>query len=317
VNMFRWLVIGIGDLTTKRVIPAILEEPRSEFYGVVTRHPQKAEGYPGVRVWTDLDAALEDTSIDAVYVASPVFYHAEHTIASLRAGKHVLCEKPVAMNYPEAQTMAAAGNASGLVLGIAYFRRLFPKLIRAKQLISEGVIGQPLLAEAHCHGWLESEDRSWLRDPALAGGGPLYDIGSHRIDAMNFLFGAPERATGLLSNVVHQMGVEDSATVLIDYANKTRGISDVRWNSRIARDQFRVIGTDGELTLDPLQGHSLRVGDRLEDHPRHPNVHYPLVQNFVSAVLDGTPVACSADDAIQTDWVTSEVMQGDMRAGKE
>jgi 1,5-anhydro-D-fructose reductase (1,5-anhydro-D-mannitol-forming) len=315
--MIRWLVIGIGDLTTKRVIPAILEEPRSEFYGVVTRHPHKAGAYPGVRIWTDLNTALEDTAVDAVYVASPVFYHADHTIASLRAGKHVLCEKPVAMNYPEAQTMAAAGNTSDRVLGIAYFRRLFPKLIRAKQLIAEGAVGEPLLAQAHCHSWLESEERNWLRDPALAGGGPLYDIGSHRIDAMNFLFGAPQRATGLLSNVVHDMAVEDSATVLIDYANKVRGIVDVRWNSHIARDRFRVTGTDGELTLDPLQGHSLRVGDTLEDHPRHPNVHYPLVHNFVSAVLDGTPVACSADDAIQTDRVTSEVMRAAIPAGNK
>lgn len=316
--MLRWLVIGIGDITTKRVIPAILEEPRSELYGVVTRDLSKVDAHPGLfragtRVWTTLEEALQDAAIDAVYVASPVLYHAEHTVAGLRAGKHVLCEKPVAMNYPEAQMMAAAGNASGRVLGFAYFRRLFPKLIRAKKLIAEGAIGQAVLAEAHCHGWLESEERAWLRDPALAGGGPLYDIGSHRIDAMNFLFGAPQRATGLLSNVVHQFGVEDSATVLIDYASKVRGMVDVRWNSRVGRDQFRVIGTEGEMVLDHLHGPELSVCGRQEEHTRHPNVHYPLVENFVGAVLDGTPVACGADAAIQTDWVTAEVT----RAGKE
>jgi len=309
----RWLVIGIGDITTKRVFPAIREDPRSDFYGVVTRSPEKAAAFPGTRVWTDLAEALRDSAVDAVYVASPVLYHAEHAIASLRAGKHVLCEKPVAMNYAEAKSMAAAGNTSDRLLGIAYFRRLFPKLIRAKQLISEGAIGQPVLAEAHCDGWLESEDRGWLRDPALAGGGPLYDIGSHRIDAMNFLFGAPTRATGLLSNSIHQLGVEDSASVLIDYANKARGIVDVRWNSRIVRDDLRIVGTEGEINLDPLHGHSLRVNGIHEDHPRHPNVHFPLVQNFVAAVLEGTPLACTADEAIQTDWVTAEAV----RAGKQ
>jgi predicted dehydrogenase len=311
--MIRWLVIGIGDITTKRVIPAILEERRSEFYGVVTRDPRKAEAFRGVRAWTSLEEALQDPAIDAVYVASPVLYHAEQTIASVRAGKHVLCEKPVAMNYPEAQTMAAAGNASGRVVGIAYYRRLFPNLLRTKSLIEAGAIGQPVLAEAHCHGWLESEARAWLRDPALAGGGPLYDTASHRIDALNFLFGAPKRATGLLSNALHQLGVEDSATILIDYANKARGIVDSRWNSRIVRDRLRVIGTEGEIVLDPLNGHLLLVNGVAEDHPRPPNVHYPLLENFVSALLDGTPLACTADDAIQTDWVTAEVM----RSGKE
>jgi predicted dehydrogenase len=134
----NWLVIGIGDLTTKRVIPAILEGRRSALYGVVTRDIGKAAAYPGVRAWTSLDEALTDPAIDAVYVASPVVFHAEHTLAALRAGKHVLCEKPVAMNYPQAQEMAEAGRASDRLPGVAYFRRLFPKLIRAKQLIAEG-----------------------------------------------------------------------------------------------------------------------------------------------------------------------------------
>jgi predicted dehydrogenase len=216
--MLRWLVIGIGDLTMKRVIPGILAEPRSEFYGVVTRDPRKAEAYPGVRAWTSLDNALKDDAFNAVYVVSPVSLHAPHTIASLRAGKKVLCEKPVAMHYAEAQSMAAAAKETGQLLGVAYFRRLFPKLMKTKRLIAEGIIGQPILAESNCHSWLNISGREWAIDPAMAGGGPLYDIGSHRIDALNFLFGQPLKATGLRSNAVHQMDVEDSATVMIEYA---------------------------------------------------------------------------------------------------
>src|SRR6201986_5062172 len=110
--------------------------------------------------------------------------------------------------------MVGGARARGSLLGVSYYRRLYPKLIRAKELIAEGAIGQPLLAEANYHGWLESEERAWLRDPAMAGAGPLFDVGSHRIDAMNFLFGKPQRATGLLSNTLHEIAVEDSATVL-------------------------------------------------------------------------------------------------------
>jgi predicted dehydrogenase len=72
--------------------------------------------------------------------------------------------------------------------------RLYPKLLRTRQLIADGAIGRPVLAEANCHGWLPIRERSWLWDRALAGGGPLYDIGSHRIDAFNFLFGRPAHA---------------------------------------------------------------------------------------------------------------------------
>ena len=307
--MVKWLVIGIGDITRKRVLPAILREPRSELYGLLTRDPAKAQPYPGARVFTALDDALRDPAVYAVYVASPVALHAPQTIASLQAGKHVLGEKPAAMNYAQAESMLAAARASGRLWGIAYYRRLYPKLLRTRQLIAEGAIGKPVLAEANCHSWLPVQERSWLWDPALAGGGPLYDIGSHRIDAFNFLFGHPAHATGLLSNAVHPLDVEDSATVLIDYPGGVRGIVDVRWNSHIERDQFRVIGTDGEINLDPLNGPALRYGDREELLPAHANLHYPAVENFVNAILDGTPLMCSGEEAIRTDWVTGEVMR--------
>src|SRR5438477_7807629 len=110
--MLNWLVAGVGDITTRRVIPAILDEPRSTLYGIVTRDPLKGRRY-AERVWTDLSQALNDPPIDAVYVATPVSLHAPQTIAALRAGKHVLCEKPVAMNYGEATSMARAAHASG------------------------------------------------------------------------------------------------------------------------------------------------------------------------------------------------------------
>jgi predicted dehydrogenase len=309
----KWLVIGIGDITRKRVIPAILQEPRSELYGLLTRDPRKAEAYPGVRVWTAIDEALRDPAVDAVYVASPVALHFPQTVASLRAGKHVLCEKPVGMDYAQAEAMVAAARASGRLLGAAYYRRMFPKLARARQLIAAGAIGQPVLAEANYHSWLPSQERAWLWDPAMAGGGPLYDVASHRIDTLNLFFGRPARATGLLSNAVHHLAVEDSATVLLDYPGGVRGIVDVRWNSRIERDQFRIVGTDGELNLDQPGGPLLRYGGCEESWPAHANFHYPAVENFVSAVLDGAPLMCPGEEAIWTDWVTEQVMQQSRR----
>lgn len=306
--MVRWLVIGIGDIARRRVIPAILGNPRSSLAAFVTRDPNKAQDYPFAKAYTSLDQALDAGGFDAVYVASPVFLHAAQTIASLRAGKHVLCEKPTAMNFVEAQSMAKTAEETGRLFGVAYYRRLFPKLIRAKQLIAQGVIGEPVLVEANCHSWLwpDLHDRGWLMDPAMAGGGPLYDIGSHRIDALNYLFGAPTQAVGVLSNRLHAFAVEDSATVLIQYPKGIHGVVDVRWNSRVSRDQFRVVGTDGEMNLDPLSGPELRYAGKEEYLPTDKNVHAPLIEDFVSAILDGTPLVCPGSEAILTDWVTSK-----------
>lgn len=309
----NWVVVGIGDVTTKRVIPAIQAEPRSRLYGVVTRDLSKAAAYPDTKAWTTLEEALVDPAVEAVYVASPVALHREQALQGLRAGRAVLLEKPVAMNYGEAVSIAEAAEKTGTLLGIAYFRRLFPKLIRAKALLALGAIGTPVLAEACFHGWLESEERAWLRDPALAGGGPLYDTASHRIDALNFVFGAPQWATGLRTNPVHRLGVDEASSISILYAGGVQAHIDVRWNSGVRRDELRFTGTKGEIVLNDFNGPMLRLtneqGTREESLPSHPNVHYPLIENFVAALLDGTAPVAAPRDAIQTDWVTEQVMR--------
>src|SRR5579864_531362 len=312
--MLRWLVIGVGDITTKRVLPAILSEPRSRLAGIVTRDPKKAErcGVPG---WTALDTALAEAGADAVYVATPVFLHAPQTISSLRAGKHVLCEKPMALHYAEARSMQRAAEETGRTLGIAYYRRMYPKVNRAKELIAAGAIGLPVFAEATSHDWFHPDggSRSWLLDPKRAGGGPLYDIASHRIDLMNYLFGKPHRATGQLSTLVHSGEVEDNATVLIEYESGVRSLVDVRWHSRVPRDEFRIRGTDGEIDLTPLNGPALAYPGGKEHLPAHENLHYPCVENFVSAVFENQSLRSTGATALVTDWVTEQVMAANSR----
>ncbi len=302
--MLNWIVIGIGDIATRRVIPAILAEPRSRLYGLVSRDPAKAAPY-GVRVWEDLDQALADPEVHAVYVGTPVFLHAPQTIQSLRAGKHVVCEKPMAMNEAEARSMVDAAEESGKTCGVAYYRRSYPKVQRAKQLLAADAIGRPVLAELTCHAWFDGKgSRSWLVDPAKAGGGPLFDIASHRIDVLNFLFGQPLQVTSQLSNVVHHYAVEDNATVMIEYAGGVRGVVDVRWHSKINRDECLIRGTDGEMELSPLNGPELVYPGGREDLPAHANLHYPMLENFVDAVEGKAPLLASGASSFWTDWVT-------------
>ena len=314
--MLNWIVIGIGDIAIRRVIPAIQAEPRSRLHGVVTRDPAKAAALH-TRVWSSLEEALADprsgaeSEAQAVYIATPVFLHAPQTIQSFHGGRHVLCEKPLAMNLAEAQLMLQASQEAGKTFGVAYYRRLYPKVQRAKQLLAAGAIGKPVLAELTCHSWLDGteSERNWLIDPAKAGGGPLYDIASHRIDVLNDLFGEPLRVCGHLSNAVHHYAVEDNATIMIDYANGVRGIVDVRWHSKVRRDECRIRGTDGEMELSPLNGPGLVYPGGSENLAPHDNLHYPMIENFVNAVLGKTPLISSGESAMWTDWVTEQVMR--------
>ena len=302
--MLRWLVVGIGDIAVKRVLPAILAEPRSQLAGIVTRTPAKAEPY-AVPSWTDLDAALSQSAADAVYISTPVFLHAPQTIAALRAAKHVLCEKPMALHYAEALAMQQTAVQTGRTLGVTYYRRMYPKVARAKELMESGAIGRPVFAEATSHDWFYPADgyRAWLVDPAIAGGGPLYDIASHRIDLMNYLFGHPLRASGYLSTLVQPIQVEDNATVMIEHAGGVRSLVDVRWHSRVPRDEFRIRGTEGELDLTPLNGPELVYPSGAEQIPAPANLHYPSVENFVAAVLDKSQLRSSGATALFTEWV--------------
>jgi 1,5-anhydro-D-fructose reductase (1,5-anhydro-D-mannitol-forming) len=303
--MLQWLLVGIGDIATKRVIPAIQAEPRSSLAGTVTRDAHKSVRF-NVPAFPSVEQALRQGTFDAVYIATPVFLHESQSIQALDMGKHVLCEKPMAMNYGEALNMVEAAKRNKRRLGVAYYRRCYPKVQRALELIHNGAIGRPLLAFAACHSQPPDEHRSWLVDPAKAGGGPLYDIGSHRIDLLNYLFGQPVEVRGCLSNVVHEFAVEDSATVLIKYASGVHAVVDVRWNSQVVRDEFRVEGSEGMLELTPLNGPRLVSPAGEENLPAHSNLHYPCIENFVDAVLEHTPLRSSGITAMTTDWVTEQ-----------
>src|SRR5262249_47679756 len=166
--------------------------------------------------------------------------------------------------------------------------------------------------------WFDGREgfRGWLADPTLAGGGPLYDIASHRIDVLNFLFGRPLQVSAQLSNVVHHYAGEDSPTLLIEYESGVRGVCDVRWHSRVPRDEFRIIGTDGALDLTPLNGPIVASPAGEEHLPAHPNLHYPLIENFVAAVLDGADLISSGETALATDAVTQGAVES-ARASKD
>ena len=312
--MLQWLVVGIGDIATRRVMPAIQAESRSSLAAVVTRQPNKAVPYE-VPAFPSLEEALHHGTFDVVYVATPVFLHGPQSMQALHAGKHVLCEKPMAMNYAEALNMVEAAEKSRGCFGVAYYRRCYPKVRRGLELIRQGAIGRPLMAFATCHSQAPNEHRSWLLNPAQAGGGPLYDIGSHRIDLLNYFFGQPVEVQACLSNVVHHFAVEDSATVLIKYESGVHAVVDVRWNSQVARDEFRIAGSEGMLDLTPLNGPRLASPAGEENLAPHSNLHLPCIENFVDAVLQHTPLLSSGVTATATDWVTEQATKRQLPPG--
>ena len=292
---FRWGLIGAGDIARRRVAPAMRESPASSLVAVSRARSDLAPAFAAEfgadrwhARWQDLVA---DRGIDGVYVATTVDVHAAQTIAAAENGKHVLCEKPMAMTAAECDRMIAACRGSGVLLGVAYYRRFYPAVQRLKALIDTGEIGAPVIAQVNAFEWFDPDanhPRAWLLDPARAGGGPMMDFGCHRLEVLVNLFGAVRRTAAVTAKVVFDRDVEDTAAVLLQFESGPCATVTVTHAAKERQDTLDVFGSRGSIRCDNLNAGGLRIvtadGERVERHPPAANVHLPLIEDFVEAV---------------------------------
>ena len=292
----RWGLIGCGDIATKRVAPALRDAPGSNLVAVSRRQADRAEEFARRFGATRWHAAWEDVlrdDLDAVYLATPVVLHARMAIAAAEAGKHVLCEKPMAIDVGECDRMIAAAEANGVKLGVAYYRRFYPILRRLKQLLDEGVIGAPVAAQADAFEAFDpgpDHPRRWIVEKGHSGGGPMFDFGCHRLEVLLTLFGHVADARGLTAQVALARSVEDTAIALLRFEGGPVVTLRVTHATTESRDALEVLGRTGSIHIPKLNGPELRIRangtEAVEQHPAPANLHQPLVEQFVRAVLD-------------------------------
>ena len=297
MNKLAWGLIGCGDIARKRIAPALRDLENCDLVGVSRARVDLAESFAAefgarkvYRAWTDL---VIDDSIQAVYIATPVEVHAAQAIAAAEAGKHVLCEKPMAMNVAECDRMIAAARANQVKLGVAYYRHFYPIVSRAKELIAAGEIGQPVIAQINAFEFFNptaDHPRAWLLRKDRSGGGPMFDFGCHRIEVLANIFGPIARVSARLANVVFEREVEDTATTLFQFESGACATLSVTHAAREAQDTLDIFGTGGSIHISNLNEGVMRLvsaeGDKCERHPPDPNFHLPLIEDFVDAVIN-------------------------------
>jgi predicted dehydrogenase len=265
---------------------------------VSRRRPELAEEFArrfGARRWhADWRDLMRDDGIDAVYIATPVSLHAPMAIAAAAAGKHVLCEKPMALDVDECDRMIACAESAGVKLGVAYYRPFYPIVQRVRELLAQGAIGAPVMAQLNsfeCFDPPRGHPRSWLLDPATSGGGPMFDFGCHRIELLLDLFGDVAEVGALRGNVLFDRPVEDAAVATMRFAPGPLAVVSVAHAAAEPQDTLDIFGSEGSLHVAKLNGASLRIvrggAETVEQHAVSPNTHLPLIQQFVDAVLDG------------------------------
>ncbi|MBN2625627.1 MAG: Gfo/Idh/MocA family oxidoreductase [Spirochaetales bacterium] len=299
MNSVKWGLIGCGDISRKRVAPALAAASGSELTAVARKDASLAESFArefGVDRWyADWRDLLKDDEIEAVYIATPVYLHAEQAVAAAEAGKHVLCEKPLALDAAGCDRIIDACSAAGVTLGTAYYRHFYPLVLRVKEIIASGEIGDPVMADVQAFEWFDrrpGDPRSWLLEKDKAGGGPMMDFGCHRIEVLQHLFGTTDRIqSGIYNLQFHDREVEDTARVSLLFAGGVLGNIQVSHASFTSRDSVEILGTRGSLHIPVLNGRELIIrtekGERREQHAPHANLHQPLIEDFLAALREG------------------------------
>ena len=309
----RWGILSTAKIATGKVIPGISKAERCEIVAIASRDADLARGVAanlGIpRAHGSYEALLGDPEVDAVYIPLPNHLHAEWTIAAVRAGKHVLCEKPLAMTEADAERMIEAADAAGVRLMEAFMYRHHPSWVAARGLVASGRIGRLSAIQT----WFSyfNDDAANIRNIRDYGGGALFDIGCYAVNLSRMLFeGEPTRVAASLRREPGS-GVDVLTSAILDFDG---GVASFTCSTRTETDQrVDIYGTDGRISIGipfnippdrPTQVFVTAGGDP-PVAPATQVLEFPTAdpytveaERFAAAILDDLPTPVPPADAV-------------------
>lgn len=265
-----YAIVGLGRISMGHFMPGLKDAKQSRLTGLVSGHRDKAEkmaaqyGLPATAIYSydNYDSIRDNKEIDAVYIALPNSMHAEYTIRAAKAGKHVLCEKPMATSVDDSKAMIKACRDNNVKLMIAYRCQYEQANLKAIQLIREGRLGTVQAIES-ANGFNIGPD--WRLDKKLAGGGPLMDVGIYSLNACRYLTGEEPKLLSAHCSVIDHDGrfdqVEENVGWTMEFPSGIVASCNTTYGAMMD-GYFRVHGSKGSVELDPAfpyQGIHLRA----------------------------------------------------------
>jgi 1,5-anhydro-D-fructose reductase (1,5-anhydro-D-mannitol-forming) len=308
-----WGVAGYGWVARDYIAPAILKAPNARLVAVCDPDPSAraaADRLPGALVWADLGQMLAQREVEAVYVAAPNHLHRPLVEAAAAAGKHVLCEKPMANSFADAEAMAAACRAAGVRYATAFDQRFHPAHRRLRELVAEGAIGTVAAVRLVYCCWVGTDwsADNWRVDAARSGGGALIDLAPHGLDLIAYVLGEEiAEAEAMGQRRVQSYAVEDGAMILGRTGGGVLVQMHVAYNcpETLPRRRLEIVGSGGQLvatnTMGQTPGGSLELtdaatgGTREVGYDAERSPFLGLVEAFSAATLVGEPDAVEHD----------------------
>jgi predicted dehydrogenase len=304
--MINWGIIGCGNVTEVKSGPAFNKVKDSELVAVMRRDAAMAEDYAKrhkvPKFYNDASDLINDPDINAVYVATPPASHAGYAIMSINAGKPVYIEKPMAVNYDECRKINEAAEKHKVPVFVAYYRRALPGYLKVKELINSGVIGNVRFVQIELFKAPTDDEKegrlSWRVDPAVSGGGHFFDLASHQLDYLDFLFGPIQKVQSVVLNQAAHYKAEDFVSAAFVFPGNIAGTGTWSFNvsPECEKDSIAIFGEKGAIifstfTFEPIvvTNKSGRV-EFVNERPEH--VQYYLIEQVVQA-LTGKGTASS------------------------
>ena len=313
-RQIRWALVGASDVAKTRMIRAINAQPDSSVEALFSSNPQRGKVYAdenGIpRAFSDLSELLTDPEIDVVYISTTNELHRDQAIAAASAGKHILCEKPLALSLEDARKMIAAAKAANVVLGTNHHLRCAITHRTLRRMIKEGAIGKPLAARVFHAVYLPPRLQGWRLTRPEAGGGVILDITVHDADTLRFVLDAEAQdvAARSVSQGLAQGAMEDAVMGVILFEGDILVQFHDAFTIKHAPTGLEVHGTEGSLfAVDVMsqepQGRVLlrREGKETEIKLDPPEDLYVFsIRQFNRAVQNGTHPFATGEDGLRS-----------------
>jgi predicted dehydrogenase len=257
MSKLRFGVIGAGGIADRRSIPGLLASQNCALSAVMDVVNADVLGRKYYVPHADnIDDVLARRDVDAVYVATPVQLHPAQVIAAAKAGKHVLCEKPLARTCREARPMIAACRKARVMLAEGYMMRFHAAHVIIEELIAGGDIGKPVFARAQLSCWYPKIKGAWRQDPKKSGGGALIDMATHLYDLLEMFLGPAARVACRADTLVQDYASEDAATTLIEFKSGAQAVVDTFFciPDAAAPQRLEIYGSAGAIRTEGTIG---------------------------------------------------------------
>jgi predicted dehydrogenase len=322
--MVRFGIVGFGLHAVRRLMPGFALAQRCRVTALSSREMQKAcQSAAEYKIPQAFDSTAElckSKEVDAVLVTTPNALHLKDVLTAIEHGKPVLCEKPMAMDASECRQMVEAARKAKILLGVAHIFRFEDSTARIRERIASGQIGKPIFVRAEFSYQGKAHPRTWLTNAAVAGGGPIGDVGVHCVDAMRYILQDEVKSVGARGMWDQESGgVEAAAVLALDFVRGTLGSvmvsmrADYRTPVEFVGDEGSLRADDG-LTVDrPITLELRRSGKLIETEEISNKLAYARqVDTFADAIQGKAEFPVSAEQG----WQNQEILDAAFRSLK-